>query len=52
MHVVMGSNPGEVNLSLFHSAAILSFYIVQRTPLTKLCIFRRTIAMRHCMNLS
>jgi hypothetical protein len=48
VHVVMGSNPGE---SFFYAAAMLLFYIMQRITTPKLCIFRKSITLHHCMPL-
>jgi hypothetical protein len=47
-HVVMGSNPGEVNF--FHAVAmLLLFNMKERIDVPKLCIFRKCFTVGHCM---
>jgi hypothetical protein len=35
----------------FHAAAMLLFYIIQRITIPKVCIFRKSITINHCMAL-
>jgi hypothetical protein len=41
MQMVMLSNPGQVKICLFHPAAMLLFYIVQRITATKMVYFSK-----------
>jgi hypothetical protein len=35
----------------FHATAVLLFCIIQRVPIKKLCIFRKSITIHHSMTL-
>jgi hypothetical protein len=43
INVVMGLNPTKVFFFLFHAAAMLLFYIIQRITIPKLCIFENLL---------
>jgi hypothetical protein len=47
---VTGSSPGQANFVLFHAAMFL-FYIIQKTTVPNLCIFRKYITTHQYITL-